>query len=125
MNGHFGNVRDLINHNTPADSFATDCADKLTTEEGTRRVKASDARQLVKFVEILWQGHPLSTVKSLRQLTYRLCSKERLYLYKARLKDKEEDESNLINSCNEFYGACRHVPRFHRYQRCEPSTDEG
>ena len=48
-----------------------------------------------------------------------------LYLYKARLKDKEEGESNLINSCNEFYGACRHVPRFHWYQCCEPSTDEG
>ena len=53
MNGHFGNVRDLINHNTPADSFAIYCADKLTTEEGNRRVKAGDARQVVKSVEIL------------------------------------------------------------------------
>ena len=107
MNGHFGNVRDLINHNTPADSFATYSADKLTTEEGNRRVKAGDARQLVKSVEILWQGYPPSTVKSFQTLTNRLCSKERLFLYKARLKEQEgEGESNLIKSCNDFYGAC-------------------
>ena len=107
MNGHFGNVRDLINHDTPADSFATYCADKLETKEGSQRVKAGDARNLVKSVDILWQGHPLSTVKSFQSLTCWLCSQERLFLYKARLKDKEEGGTPLlINSCSEFYGTC-------------------
>ena len=126
MNGHFGEVRDKINHNAPADTFASYCADKLTAEEENRRVKVGDARNLVKSVDILWQGNPISTVKSFHSLTCRLCSKERLFIHKARLKEDASDgPSKLLNSCSEIYGACRHIPRFHRYQRYDPSTDEG
>ena len=123
MGSHFDEVRDLINQGTPGASFARHCAKKRLEEEG--RVTRSFARKQVKKVEILWQGNPLSCVKSFRTLTCKLCQKERYHIYKARYKDREDDTCDLLNSCNEFYGACRHVPRFHRYQRCDQSTDDG
>ena len=54
-----------------------------------------------------------------------LCFKVRIYIYKAKQKDKINGTCRVINSSNDFYGACRHIPRFHRYQRYDPSTDEG
>ena len=76
-------------------------------------------------VEILWQGNPLSCVKSFKSITCRLCTKERLYIHKAMRKEEEEGTRDILNTCKEYYGACRHVPRFHRYQRYDPSTDGG
>ena len=124
MDQHFGEVRDKINHGKPADSFARHCALKLEERERDK-VSAHDARKLVKEVDILWWGDPLSCVKSFGQLTCRLCQKERIYIHKAKLKDKIDGTCKLINSCNEFYGACRHIPKFHRYQREDSSTDDG
>ena len=31
------------------------------------------------------------------------------------LQLSKKDPASIINSSNEFYGACRHKPRFHRY----------
>ena len=31
------------------------------------------------------------------------------------LKASREDKENLINSCHEIYGACRHKAKFHRF----------
>ena len=121
MNGHFGDVRDKINHGRLADTFARHCALKLEDKD---KVSADDARKLVRTVDILWWGDPLSCVKSFGKLTCRLCAKERLYIHKAKLKDKREGTCKLINSSSEFYGACRHIPRFHRYQR-EDLSDDG
>ena len=121
MDGHFGNVRNLVNHGKSADSFARHCALKL---EDKGKVSANDARKLVRKVDILWWGDPLSCVKSFGKLTCRLCMKERIYIHKAKQKDKVEGTCKLINSSNEFYGACRHIPRFHWYQRDDPSTDD-
>ena len=53
MNGHFGRVQNEISHNKPANTFATYCVDKLKTKEGSYRVRAGDARNLIKSVEIL------------------------------------------------------------------------
>ena len=122
MNSHFGEVRDLINRKKGADTFARHCANQLKEKE---RISAEDARKCVEKVEILWQGNPLSCVKSFKSLTCKLCMKERLLLYKARLKEKDDETNLLINTGSEIYGACRHIPRFHRYQRYDPSTDEG
>ena len=122
MNGHFDEVRDRVNLGKPGDSFARQCAKKLEKEE---RVNRSFARKLVNKVEVLWHGNPLSCVKTFKSLTCKLCAKERIHIYRAKQKEKEDGTSNLLNSCNEFYGACRHIPRFHRYQRYDSSTDEG
>ena len=48
--------------------------------------------------------------------------KERIQI----LKYSKRDPNSIINSNSEFYGACRHKPRFHRYRpNCTPlSTDD-
>ena len=48
--------------------------------------------------------------------------KERLEI----LKLSRNDPAIIINNSSEFYGACRHKPRFHRYlTNCTPhSTDD-
>ena len=52
---------------------------------------------------------------------------ERLENIKAGRTDKLKSEGKLINSSNEFYGACRHRTKFHRYRIFKNliSTDEG
>ena len=122
MGSHFDDVRDLINQRKPADSFANHCAKFL---EGEGRVRRSFARKQVQCVEVLWKGNPLSCVKTFKSLTCKLCMKERFLIYEAKRNEEEEGTCHLINSCNKFYGACRHIPRFHRYQRYDTSTDEG
>ena len=68
---------------------------------------------------VIWEGNPISTVKTFGTKNCALCNRERLEIFKA---SKENPES-LINSCNEIHGACRHKPRFHRYKSSD-STDE-
>ena len=70
----------------------------------------------------LWQGKPISCNKSFGKLNCSLCMKERLEI----LKLSRYDPAIIINNSSEFYGACRHRPRFHRYPtNCTPhSTDD-
>jgi hypothetical protein len=71
---------------------------------------------------VLWKGKPLSCVKTFGTKMCKLCAKERLAILKLCRKTKR-----AINVCNEIYGACRHKPRFHRFdnQLTSPvSTDE-
>ena len=74
---------------------------KLTTEEARKHVK----------ITILWQGKSISSNKLFGKLNCSLCMKERLEI----LKFSRKTPHLLINSSTEFYGACRHKPRFHRY----------
>ena len=86
------------------------------------------ANQIWKLgkIDILWQGNPISAMKTFGKLNCILCMNERLQLLKALKTDKMENTRKLINSSNELYGACRHKTKFHRYQICETSsTDEG
>ena len=66
MNDHYGEARDVVNHGKCADTFARYCAGKLDGSE--RRIKANDTRKLVSKVEILWQGNPLSSVKTFKTI---------------------------------------------------------
>ena len=76
-------------------------------------------------MEIIWQGKPISNVKNFGKLNCTLCMRERLEIYKALEKDKKNGTCNVINSRNELYGACRHIPRFHRYKNINDfSADE-
>ncbi|CAB9506324.1 unknown protein [Seminavis robusta] len=54
-------------------------------------------------ISILWQGNPISTVKTFGTRHCSLCNRERLEI----LKRSRESPEKLINSCNEIYGACR------------------
>ena len=53
---------------------------------------------------VIWQGNPISAVKTFGTNHCMLCNRERLEILKmARFKPHL-----LINSCNGIYGACRH-----------------
>ena len=74
-------------------------------------------------VEILWQGNPISCMKTFKKVGCKLCMMERVHI----LKTEKVDEKNLINTNEELFGACRHNAHFHRFiekQIFEPSTDE-
>ena len=103
MGGHFDEVRSFINQRKPGDSFARHVAKKF---EGEGRVSRSFARKQLRCVEVVWQGNPLSCVKTFKSLTCKLCSKERLHLYKARQKDKADETNLLINTRSDLYSAC-------------------
>ena len=71
---------------------------------------------------ILWQGNAISCMKSFGRLDCTLCMQERLHI----LKNSTESPTQLINTSNEIYGACRHKTRFHRYssKTTTPDTDD-
>ena len=69
---------------------------------------------------ILWQGNPLSVVQTFGTPTCKLCSRERLEIYKrARFK-----RNTLINERTDLFEACKHKAAFHRYEQEAPCTDE-
>ncbi|CAB9517283.1 expressed unknown protein [Seminavis robusta] len=103
-----------------SDTFAWHFAAKAvatTTGDPT----ASDIRKLYNL-KILWQGNPLSTVKTFGTNDCILCNQERLHIFK-RMRNKP---STLLNRCEELFNTCRHKPRFHRFTHATPvsSTDE-
>ena len=111
MNAHFSETKDLVNDDELSDSFAKHFATHFDENNGITR---GDVRNITK-VEILWQGKPISSVKTFKKLNCNLCNRERLEIYKSMKNDKENNTNFLINSLNELYGACRHNPKFHRY----------
>ena len=74
--------------------------------------------------EVLWNGNPISIMKTFQSNKCILCSKERVEI----LKHIWKDPKNVINQRNEIYGACKHKPHFHWFQKLETaalySTDE-
>jgi hypothetical protein len=70
--------------------------------------------------KILWQGNPISAVKTFGTQNCTLCNRERLEIFK-RFKNNPQ---SLINSCGEIYGGCLHRPKFHRYSNKQTSTDD-
>ena len=83
-----------------------------------------DARN-VTDVETVWQGNPMSNVKTFRSLDCNLCTKERLEIHKAMKLDKKNDSQCLIGSMNELCVGCRHKPKFHRHcDVCPERADE-
>jgi hypothetical protein len=72
---------------------------------------------------ILWQGDPLSCVKTFGTRGCKLCSKE----WYAIIKLTQVTPNLGINKCNKVHGACRHKPRFHRFDHpgnVNSSTDD-
>jgi hypothetical protein len=119
IQGHVQDVKKLFSNGKKSDSFATHFA--TLVPEGTAK---KEVKNFVKVkVDILWQGDPLSCVKTFGTRGCKLCAKERYAI----IKLTRENPKLAINKCNEVHGACRHLPRFHRFDHSEKSnasTDE-
>ena len=76
------------------------CQTILTTGEAHNRV----------IVSILFQENPISCNKSFEKLKSSLCMKE----HRKILSYSRDNLKLIIKSNSEFYGACRHTPKFHR-----------
>ena len=117
--GHVQDVKKLFIDGKSSDSFASHFASLVP--EGTAKKNVKD---FVKVkVDILWQGDPLSCVKTFGTRGCKLCAKERYAI----IKLTRETPNLAINKCNEVHGACRHRPRFHRFDHsgnANSSTDE-
>jgi hypothetical protein len=116
MQQHFNDVKKLHQLGLKSDSYARHFATQLSNFEN---ITPELQRNSIKC-EILWQGNPINVVKTFGTPNCALCNRERLEI----LKQSKKDSKSLINSCNEIYGACRHNPKFHRYESRTPSTDE-
>ena len=117
MQQHFSDVKKLINKGEKSDSYAKHFAKQFTND-----LKPTSPNQREGITcSIIWQGNPISVVKTFGSRNCALCAKERIEI----LKHSYSHPQSLINSNNEIYGACRHKPRFHRYvKQTTPSTDE-
>ena len=116
MQQHFNDVKKLHTKGEKSDSYAKHFAEQLQNFD---KITPTLQRNSITC-SVIWKGNPISAVKSFGTANCSLCNKERLEI----LKQSRRDPLILINSCNEIYGACRHKPRFHRYCKAEPSTDE-
>jgi hypothetical protein len=108
MQQHVQDVKNLVTRNHRSDSFAAHFGKIIPSN-----TEKSKIRQHVKIkVDILWKGLPLSCVKTFGTKTCKLCAKERYAI----LTQLFKDPNGTINKCPEVYGACRHKPRFHRFE---------
>ena len=125
---HLNETRDLVNLEKHSDSFAKHFATHFAEERKFgRRIGIQDVRAIVR-TEILWEGNPISCLKTFGKYSCRLCMQERVEIYKALRNSASEKLKipNLINSAHEMYGACRHKAKFHRFVPVTyPSTDDG
>ena len=126
MNDHFAETRNQINKGLVSDSFAKHFASHFKTVSKNSQISSGDIRKITK-VSILWQGNPISSMKTFGKINCNLCMMERMEILKAKKLDELNGEHKLINSSKELYGACRHKTKFHRYRSFKKpiSTDEG
>jgi hypothetical protein len=119
LQGHTQDVKNLFINGKSSNSFASHFASLIP--DGTTKKSVKDFIKVK--VNILWQGDPLSCVKTFKTRSCKLCAKERYAIIKLTRKTP-----NLaINKCNEVHGACGHKPQFHRFDHSEnanSSTDE-
>ncbi len=120
MEGHHGDVNIVHDPNRTAkrsDSYAKHFAHQL---QNWKTVPPKIQREHYSS-KILWQGNPISAVKTFGTQHCILCNRERLEIFKRFKKNPQ----SLINSCGEIFGGCLHKPKFHRYSNKQtPSTDE-
>ena len=74
MNQRFADTKDPVNDGELSDSFAKHFASHFEDE---KQISRGDARSITN-VETIWQGNPMSSVKTFRNLNCDLCTKERL-----------------------------------------------
>ena len=105
---------------TDLQQFLDSCAKHFATQFPTT-IPTPDAQRDGTTCSIIWQGNPISAVKTFATKNCALCATERT----AVLKQFKLNPQLLINSNNEICGACRHRPKFHVCGKpTTPSTDE-
>ena len=122
MAGHFQYVKRLMEKGVSSDSYAKHFAG-LWPRGAPAPAPAPDMQRNLIQCHILWQGNPISVVKTFGKSTCALCNRERMEIVKL----NRSIPDYLINSCSEIHGACRHKPRFHRYHETKitnSSADE-
>ena len=102
---HNQEVRLMANKGIASDSYARHFSQFFKPGECT----IGKVRRLIE-VDILWEGNPISAVKTFGKECCTLCMRERFLI----LDQSKRNKTLLINSNNEFYGACRHRACFHR-----------
>ena len=110
MKQHYDDVGKFFRKGTLTDTFA-----KHFVRHFGSVPAANDVRRKCEM-KILQRINPFGFQKRVRSHSCQLCSAERYWLIKARMKG-----DNLMNANSEIYGACRHQSCFHRFQL---STDE-
>ena len=116
MAGHFQDVKKLMEKGVSSDSYAKHFAG--IWPRGATLPSPGMQRNLIKC-NILWQGNPISVVKTFGKSICTLCNRERMEI----IKLSRSISDRLINSCSKIHGACRHYKqRFHRYHKQDNST---
>ena len=119
---HLGYVKRLVCKGKKSDSHAEHFAEHF--KQLKAKCTIARVREMTEK-EIIWQGDPIACVKSFGTKSCVLCMQERCAILKA----SNTCPDSLINSRNEIFGGCRHIPRFHRFLLNagpnEASTDDG
>jgi len=116
MQQHFNEVQKLVKLGEKSDSYAK----HFTTQFYDTNPSPTNQRGGMTC-SIIWQGNPISAVKTFATKNCALCARERLAI----LKQSRSNPQLLITSNNEIYGVCGHRPRFHGcVKQTTPSTDE-
>jgi hypothetical protein len=119
MEQHWDTVRRLKNTGEKSTSFASHFASLIP--DSNKIISAPKCREIAPTsIRIIWQGDTILCNKFFRTNKCLLCAKEKFEILKRWMKDK----NNQINQCNEIYGGCRHIPKFHRLLEQIPGTDE-
>jgi hypothetical protein len=120
MQQHTTDIQRLYLKGVKSDSYAKHFTALLP--QGHDKLPAAKIRELLPIQHsILWRGKAISTVKHFGSSKCILCAKERTEIVKRWYLNPEL----LMNSCDEFYGACRHRAHFHRFRKQPPaSTDD-
>jgi len=70
---------------------------------------------------VIWQGNPISAVKTFATKNCALCAKERIAI----VKQSRSNLQLLLNSNNKICDTCRHRPRLHMHvKQTSPDADE-
>ena len=114
MQQHSNKTRRLFRNRESSDSCAHHFSNQFNHEPTPKQM------QNINGHEIVWQGNPISVMKTFGTLHSSLCVKKRCQI----IKEKFAKNNKIISSCNEIHGTCRHKPRFHRFKISSSSADE-
>ena len=105
MEQHFQDVAQKIAHNENSEYF-----DAHFTKHFTQKPSPQQWREIISF-GTLCTVNPIGSMKPWGKLSCTICMEERIEI----INNSRRRNSRIINTCSEVYGACRHIPRFHRF----------
>ena len=84
MNGHYAETRNSVNKGIISDSFAKHFSKHFKNDglDKSGQISSKDVREITR-VSILWQGNPISSMKTFGRVNCNLCMMERLEILKA------------------------------------------